>query len=163
MTKSAAITPMHRLFNRLREKIKETKIEIAELKAKVQQLEKAEAELVEKHSDPTLEFALNFYEEEFIGADPEELIEEEEISRMGPTEAVRQLFASADTSMTASEVRDSLEDMRQQGQLETQVRLFDSDKVNKILRGLTKRNFLVKEITMEGNRAISVYVKREEG
>ncbi len=157
MTKNTALTPMNRLFNRLRERIKETKIEIADLKAKVQQLEQAEAELVQKHSDPTLEFALNFYDEEFI-----EVIEEEEIPRMGPTEAVRQLFASADTPMTAAEVRDILEDMRQQGQLETQVKLFDSDKTNKILRGLAKQNFLVKEIAKAGNRVIQVYAKREK-
>ena len=45
--------------------------------------------------------------------------------------------------MTAAQVRDILEDMRQQGQIETQVKLFDSDKTNKILRNLAKQKFLL--------------------
>ncbi len=62
--------------------------------------------------------------------------------------------------MTAAQVRDILEDMRQQGQIETQVKLFDSDKTNKILRNLAKQKFLLKQVKEEGNRRISLYVKR---
>ncbi len=156
MTKNTDLTPMHLLFNRLRERIKETKIEIAELKVKLQQMEKVEAALVEKHSDPMLEFVVNFWAKEFT------LVIEgaEQGPCVGPTEAVRQIFAPPDTQLTAAEVRDLLEDMRQEGQIETKVKLFDSDKTNKILRELVKQKFLLKQVTKEGNRVISVYARR---
>ena len=156
------MTPMHRLFDRLRQRIKETEVELGELQDKLEVLQLLEGDLVDRHSE--IEPALNFYAEEFVGAagadePPGAAIEaeEEETERMGPTDAVRQLFASTDTQMTTAEVRDALEDMRQQGHIETQVRHIDSDKTGKILRQLIEQNFLVKESTMEGNLVVMVY------
>ena len=61
-------------------------------------MEKVEAYLVEKHSNPTLEFLVDFWANEFTvvieGA--------QQVPRVGPTEAVGQLFAEADTPMTAA-------------------------------------------------------------
>ena len=157
MPKSAAVTPMNRLFNRLRQRIKEVKAQIESLETKVELWEQVEAELVKRHSDPTLQFVLNFYDAECIGE-----IETEEMPRVGPTEAVRQIFAPPGTRLTTAEVRDLLEDMRQRGEIETQAKLFDSDRTQKILRELVKQNFLVKELKLEGRLSIQVYAKRVE-
>lgn len=167
MAESTAQTPMHRLFDRLRQRKKETKEEIAQLQNKLEMLELLEGDLVDRHSE--IEPALNFYAEEFGRAEglddppgvPTE--EKEEMLRVGPTDAVRQLFASADTQMTTAEVRDALEDMRQQGHIETQVKHIDSDKTGKILRQLIEQNFLVKESTKEGNWVVMVYRRAEKG
>ena len=167
MTERTAMTPMHRLFDRLRQRIKETEAKIAELENKREVLQLLESDLVDRHSE--IEPVLNFYAEEFVGAEgvdktPLAPIEkEEEIPRIGPTEAVRQFFASADTQMTTAEVRDALEDMRQQGHIETQVKHIDSDKTGKILRQLIEQNFLVKGSTTEGNQVVRVYRRAEKG
>lgn len=167
MAKNTTTTPMHRLFDRLRQRKKETKDEIAQLQNKLEMLELLEGDLVDRHSE--IEPALNFYAEEFgkVEGDDDPLgtptEEEEESGRIGPTDAVRQLFASTDTQMTTAEVRDALEDMRQQGHIETQVKHIDSDKTGKILRQLIGQNFLVKESTMEGNLVVMVYRRAEKG
>lgn len=162
MTKSAAITPMNRLFNRLRQRIKEAKAQIDSLETQVEIWEQAEAELVKRHSDSTLQFVLKFYDAEFVGDESEEPIEEEEQEKLGPTAAVRQIFASPDTSLTALEVRDILEDMRQQGVLETKAEVINSDITHSILRGLLEQKFIVKQGTLIDNRHAYVLCRAKE-
>lgn len=155
-------TPMKRLFDRLRQRKKEAEDQIAALEQKVQELDRLEAKLVERHLDPTLESALNFFAKEFVG-EPEQPIEEaeeeKEKERLGPAAAVRQLFPTPDINMTAREVRDSLEDMRQQGLIETTATKFDSDRTNKILRALRGQGFLKRVEVEEGGILVKAYTR----
>ena len=170
MTENTAKTPIHRLFDRLRQRIKEAENEAIEAQVKLQSLQLLEADTVEKHSE--LEPAINFYDEEFGRAEEAEEapekpieIEEEEIpmQRHRLPEAICQQFVDPGMSLTVPEIADLLEDMRQRGELDTKAERITYDRTSKVVRKLTKENVLVKEVSRVGNRVIHAYRLAKEG
>ena len=163
MTERAATTPMHRLFDRLRQRKKETEAEIIELQNKLEILQLLEGDLVDKHSE--LEPVLNFYDEEFGKAGetqespkPKERIEEKiEVQRYKLPEAICHQFVDPGMSLTVPEIADFLEDMRRRGELDTKAERITYDRTSKVVRKLTKEKRLVKEVTKVGNRVGYVY------
>ena len=172
MTENTAKTPIHRLFDRLRLRIKEAEDEAIEAQVRVERLKLLEADMEEKHSE--LEPALKFYDEEFGRAEeaeetPEKLIEVEEetsMQRHKLPEAICHLLSGTDpamTHLTIPEIATLLEDMRQRGELDTKAERITYDRTSKVVRSLTGENRLVKEDTKVGNRTVHIYRLAKEG
>lgn len=163
MAKNADITPINRLFNELRQDIKELRNKRDLLNQQLLKLEQLEANLVENHSNPLILSILVYQAAKSAGREeePEELIETkaEEVPRprLKLAEAIVQLFAPPETRLTAPETQTLLEDMRQQGEIDTKSKEITYDRTIKTLRRLTKENVLAKENTKAGNRVIQVY------
>lgn len=169
MTESAATTPIHRLFDRLRQRIKETEAEIVGLQDRLEILQLLEGDLVDRHSE--LEPVLNFYDKEFGRAEeaeeaPEKPIETEEeieMQRYKLPEAICHQFVDPGMSLTVPEIADFLEDMRRRGELDTKAERITYDRTSKVVRKLTKENVLAKEVARAGNRVIHAYRLVKEG
>ena len=173
MTESTAKTPMHRLFDRLRQRIKETEAEIVGLQNRLEILQLLESDLVDGHSD--IEPVLNFYDKEFGRAEeaeetpePKERIKEEvETQRHKLPEAICHLLSGPDpdmTHLTVPEIATLLEDMRQRGELDTKAERITYDRTSKVVRSLAGKNVLTREYIKAGNRTVHVYrLVKEDG
>ena len=148
--------PMKLLFDQLRQDIKKRKHQRDLLDRDIQALEQLEVHLMENHSDPKLRSVLRYVYEKRVGEE-EKPIEEKEKERLGPAATVRLLFSTPHTTLTAGEVRDSLESMLQQGRIETTSTKFDSDRVNKILRSLRDQGFLKRVEVEKGDVLVKAY------
>ena len=168
MSKNATLTPINRLFNELRQDIKELRNKRDLIDQQLLKLEQLEAGLVENHSNPLILSILDYraVKEDGKEEEPEDLIEEEEreeTPRLKLAEAIIQQFAPPDKRLTAPETQMILEDMRQRGELDTKSKEITYDRTIKTLRRLTKENVLAKENTKAGNRVIQVYRLVEKG